>query len=81
MNRLRICALGPGDRDAAVAVINTAARWDRDFLPAAEIHDLEMTPEQWEAEARRLVWYGVFDADVLVAVGGLEHVRDAALLR
>ena len=34
-----------------------------------------------QAEARRLAWYGVFDGDVLVAVGGLEHVRDAALLR
>jgi GNAT superfamily N-acetyltransferase len=62
-------------------VINTAARWYRDFLPPDEFHDPEMTPEEWEAEARRLAWYGVFDGDVLVAVGGLEHVRDAVLLR
>jgi len=81
MGQLRIRALGPGDRDAAVAVINTAARWYRDFLPATELHDREMTPEQWEAEARRLAWYGVLDGTLLVAVGGLEHVRDAALLR
>ena len=81
MDQLKIRALVPGDRDAALAVINTAARWYRDFLPAADFHDPEMTPEQWEAEARRLAWYGVFDGDVLVAVGGLEHVRDAALLR
>ena len=81
MDQLRIRALAPGDRDAAVAVINTAARWYRDFLPAADVHDPEMTSEQWEAEARRLAWYGVFDGTVLVAVGGLEYVRDAALLR
>jgi GNAT superfamily N-acetyltransferase len=81
MDRLSVRALVPVDRDAALAVINTAARWYRDFLPAEDVHDPEMTPEQWEAEARRLAWYGVFDGDVLVAVGGLEHVRDAALLR
>lgn len=81
MDRLGIRALVPGDRNAALAVINTAARWYRDFLSAEDFHDPEMTPEQWEAEARRLAWYGVFDGDVLVAVGGLEHVRDAALLR
>jgi len=81
VDRLGIRALVPGDRNAALAVINMAARWYRDFLPAEDFHDPEMTPEQWEAEARRLAWYGVFDGDVLVAVGGLEHVRDAALLR
>jgi GNAT superfamily N-acetyltransferase len=81
VDRLRIRALTPGDRDAAVAVINTAARWYRDFLPPEEVHEPEMTPEQWEEEARRLTWYGVFDDDALVAIGGLEHVRDAALLR
>ena len=79
--QLKIRALVPADRDAALAIINTAARWYRDFLPAADLHDPEMTPEQWGAEARRLAWYGVFDGAVLVAVGALEHVRDAALLR
>lgn len=58
-----------------------AARWYRDFLRPEDVHDPEMTPAQWEAEAQRLTWYGVFDGDVLVAVGGLEHVRDVALLR
>jgi GNAT superfamily N-acetyltransferase len=81
VEQLRIRALGPGDGDAAVTVINTAARWYRDFLPATELHDPEMTSEQWEAEARRLAWYGVFEGAALVAVGGLEHARDAALLR
>lgn len=76
-----IRALTTGDRDAALVVINTAARWYRDFLPPEDIHDPEMTLEQWDAEARRLTWYGAFDGDILVAVAGLEYVRDAALLR
>ena len=73
--------LTQADRDAAVAVINTAARWYGDFLPPAEVHDPEMTPAQWEEEAQRLTWYGAFAAGVLVGVMGLEYVRDVALLR
>jgi len=73
--------LQAADRDAALAVINTAARWYREFLPAAEVHDPEMTAADWDAEARRLNWYGAFNARVLVGVMGLEYMRDAALLR
>jgi GNAT superfamily N-acetyltransferase len=73
--------LRPADRDAALAVINAAARWYREFLPPAEYHDPEMTAAVWEAEARRLAWYGAFAGETLVAVMGLEYVRDAALLR
>lgn len=69
------------DRDAAVTVINTAARWYRDFLPPEEVHDPEMTASRWEDEARRLTWYGTFLDGALVAVMGLEPARDAALLR
>lgn len=81
VDRLSIRALGPGDRDTALDVINTAARWYRDFLPPEHVHDPEMTPEQWDAEALRLTWYGACDGPALVAVAGLEYVRDAALLR
>jgi RimJ/RimL family protein N-acetyltransferase len=69
------------DRDAALAVINTAARWYREFLSADEWHEPEMTPAQWEAEAQRLTWYGAFVGETLVGVMGLEYVRDAAILR
>lgn len=81
MDEPTIRPLTSSDRDAALAVINTAARWYRDFLPPEEVHDSEMTPAQWEAEARRLTWYGVFGGGGLLAVGGLEYVRDVALLR
>jgi GNAT superfamily N-acetyltransferase len=81
VSRPSIRPLTIADRDAALAVINTAARWYRDFLPPGEVHDPEMTPEQWEAEARRLTWYGVFEGEAVLAVGGLEYVRDSALLR
>jgi RimJ/RimL family protein N-acetyltransferase len=73
--------LGPRDREAALAVINAAARWYREFLPAAEVHDPEMTPEAWDAEARRMTWYGAFEGDALVGVMGLERVGRVALLR
>jgi GNAT superfamily N-acetyltransferase len=81
VDRPSVRALTAADRDAALAVINTAARWYRDFLPPEEVHDPEMTPAQWEAEARRLTWYGAFAGERLVAVAALEPVRDAALLR
>ncbi len=73
--------LGAADRDAALGVINTAAAWYRDFLPPAELHEPEMTPAQWDAEARRLAWFGAFRDGVLVGVMGLEYAGDAALLR
>lgn len=73
--------LEPRDRDAALAVINTAARWYRDFLPPEEVHDPEMTVAQWDAEARRMTWYGAFEAGALVGVMGLERAGDAVLLR
>ncbi len=40
-----------------------------------------MTAAQWEAEARRMTWYGAFVAGAPAGVMGLERVRDAALLR
>jgi GNAT superfamily N-acetyltransferase len=73
--------LSAADREAALAVINEAARWYREFLPPAEYHEPEMTADDWDREARRLTWYGVFVAGTLVGVGGLERVRDAVLLR
>jgi GNAT superfamily N-acetyltransferase len=81
VSQVTIRPLTAVDRDAAVDVINVAARWYRDFLPPHELHDPEMTAAQWDDEARRLGWYGGFLDGVLVGVMGLEHARDAALLR
>ena len=81
MNALTIRSLTPADRDAALTVINMAARWYAEFLPPGEFHDPEMTAVQWDAEARRMTWYGAFKEKTLVGVMGLEYVRDAALLR
>lgn len=81
MTDLTIRPLTLADRDAALGVINEAARWYREFLPPGEYHDPEMTPAQWEAEARRMTWYGAFVAGSLVGVMGLEYAGDAALLR
>jgi len=78
---LLIRPLGAADREGALAVINEAARWYREFLPPGEYHEPEMTADDWDREARRLTWFGAFAGDTLVGVGGLERVRDAALLR
>jgi RimJ/RimL family protein N-acetyltransferase len=76
-----IRALTSADREAALAAINEAARWYREFLPPGEHHEPEMTEAAWDAEARRLTWYGAFERGTLVGVMGLEYVRDVALLR
>ena len=76
-----IRALTAADRDMALEVINPAAQWYREFLPAGEFHDPEMTAKQWEIEARRMTWFGAFVRDRLMGVMGLEYVQDAALLR
>ena len=73
--------LGGADREAALAVINEAAHWYREFLPPTEHHEPEMTAEEWDEEARRLTWYGVFVGGTLTGVGGLERLQDVALLR
>ena len=56
MAQLTIRPLTVADRGPAVDVINTAARWYRDFLPPDELHDPEMTAAQWDDEAPRLIW-------------------------
>jgi GNAT superfamily N-acetyltransferase len=74
-------ALGAGDGLAAVAVINSAARWYAEFLPPAEVNGPEMTLESWAEEARRMTWYGAFHGVDLVGVMGLEYADDAVLFR
>ncbi len=78
---LVIRPLTAADREAALAIINEAARWFREFLPPAEYHEPEMMADQWDQEARKLTWYGAFLNGALTGVGGLERVRDVALLR
>ena len=89
LDNIKIRTLTLADQDAAVAMINTAAQWYQEFLPAEEYHDPEMTPGEWQTEAKRLTWYGAFQAEVsaeaptevLLGVMGLEYVKDVALLR
>lgn len=79
--RVEVRVLETEDGPAAVAVINSAAAWYREFLDPHEIHGPEMTLDTWTAEARRMTWYGAFDGDELVGVMALEHAGDAVLLR
>ena len=73
--------LTPADRAAALDIINEAARWYREFLPAGDYHEPEMTAADFDREAGRLTWYGGFADGALVGVMGLEYVRDVALMR
>lgn len=79
--QVTVRALDASDGFAAVAVINSAAKWYEEFLPPSEVHEPEMTLESWAAEARRLTWYGAFDDVDLVGVMGLENAGDAVLFR
>jgi GNAT superfamily N-acetyltransferase len=81
MAALALRPLAPQDRDAALAVINEAARWYEEFLAPEELHGPEMSPADFEAEGRRMTWYGAFAGGRLVGVMGLEHVKDVALVR
>jgi GNAT superfamily N-acetyltransferase len=81
MTRAHIRALGSADAAHALTVINTAAQWYREFLPADQHHGEEMSAQAFEAEARRMTWYGAFLDHALVAVMGLERVEDVALVR
>lgn len=76
-----IRSLNATDGETATTVINTAGRWYQDFLPPQELHDPEMTHEQWDAEAQRMTWYGAFEREMLVGVAGLEYVKDVVLFR
>jgi len=69
------------DRGRAVEVINTAADWYREFLPPGELHSPEMDESSWDAEARRMTWWGAFTRGELVAVMGSEPIDDVVLLR
>lgn len=71
--QLSIRALTAEDRDSAIAVINVAARWYREFLPPEDVHDPEMTSETWDAETRRMTWFGAFASGRLVGVMGLRN--------
>ena len=80
-NRISIRKLTAEDRTRAVEVINTAARWARASLPPEELHDPEMNEADWEAEGRRMTWWGALTDDTLVGVMGSEPMGEVALLR
>ena len=78
---MTIRELTSGDRNRAVEVINTAAEWYREFLPPEEIHSPEMDEAAWEAERRRMTWWGAFIDGELAGVIGSEPAGQAVLLR
>jgi len=72
----------PRDLEAALAVINTAARSYRAFLPPEAYHEPLMSREEFEKETGRVRFYVAEDATgEVVGVMGLEHLKDVALIR
>lgn len=72
----------PEDREVVLAVINRAAAWYRQIVPPEEVREPEMTPEELDAECRRMTWFcAVTGSGEVVGVMGLEYCRDVALLR
>ncbi len=80
-NRLSFRELTSDDGARAVEVINTAARWYREFLPPEELHDPEMDEAEWAAEHQRMTWWGASIDGALVGVMGSEPIGEVALLR
>lgn len=78
---LSIRELTSEDCADAVTVINTAAKWYREFLPPEDVHDPEMDEAQWEAEKQRMIWWGALVDGALVGVMGSEPIGEVALLR
>jgi GNAT superfamily N-acetyltransferase len=73
---------GPADAPAIAAVINDAAEAYRGVIPADRWHEPYMAPEELAAElAAGVVFWGVEVGGRLVAVMGLQHVDDVALIR
>ncbi|MCY4369815.1 MAG: GNAT family N-acetyltransferase [bacterium] len=62
-------------------MINTAASWYEEFLGREELHSPEMDEATWDAEARRMTWWGAFVGGLLVGVMGCEPAGDAVLMR
>jgi RimJ/RimL family protein N-acetyltransferase len=80
-DRVNFRRLTAADTAAALAVINEAARWYREFLPREEYHEPEMSEATYAAESARVTWYGAFREAMLLGVMALEYVKDVALLR
>lgn len=73
--------LTPSDEDDALLIINTAARWYAEFLPAEDLHHPEMRASDWAVESSRMQWFGAFLEGRLIAVAALEGIEDVVLFR
>jgi GNAT superfamily N-acetyltransferase len=71
-----------GEREEILEVVNDAAAAYRGVIPADCWKQPYMTPEELEAEiGAGVVFHGYLKEGKLVAVMGLQHVADVALIR
>jgi GNAT superfamily N-acetyltransferase len=77
---IRLCR--DDEREAMLAIVNTAAEAYRGVIPADRWHEPYMPREELDAEiAAGVEFWGYEDGDGLVGVMGIQPVRDVDLIR
>jgi len=77
---IRLCR--DEEREAMLAIVNTAAEAYRGVIPADRWHEPYMPREELDAEiAAGVEFWGYEDGDGLVSVMGIQPVRDVDLIR
>jgi len=77
-----IRACGESDRAAILEIINDAAQAYRGLIPADRWHEPYMSPEELRDELDAgVAFWGWEEGRVLVAVTGIQPVRDVTLVR
>jgi GNAT superfamily N-acetyltransferase len=78
--QIRLCR--DDEREAMLALVNTAAEAYRGVIPADRWHEPYMPREELDAEiAAGVEFWGYEDGDGLVGVMGIQPVRDVDLIR
>lgn len=71
----------PGDSDRIYFIINEAAKAYECVIPADRYHQPYMSMSELEAEMERMTFFGWKEGANLVAVAGLEPIKDVTLIR
>ena len=80
MSRIRPC--GNDERDAILAIVNSAAEAYRGVIPADRWHEPYMDPRELDDEIAAGVVFSGYEADAeLIGIMGVQALRDVDLIR